>query len=610
MRACTLPAIPGKVPCADARPRTARSWIQRLALRVPALLLLAGSAQAQLAPGDVDPGFVYPQPTLREPDSTNAVGLPSGFMIVKSREAQPPSTESTLALTLIDQDGHVIDFGFGTDGTYTNRVPGAVNVATAAVRLSSGAFVLGGFKRVEGSTVDSVAAVAKVDGTGALDPAFGDDGIAAFDVQGKNDRVGAVSELPDGRIAALVWSRHYADPYGDCDVTWMVLVLLSPDGQHADVADARLRDSWTGGCRDSFTMATGPGGVVLHGNELNVFEGSAAVFPVNWRYGPFAYDDDLGLVSTTIDGSRIGIVLPAARPPGNLYPSLGTLAGFDDEQVTYSKLVLDLPHERFYLGLSSDGGRVAIARFRLDGSLDTGWGRGGAVVVQEAGQSGVWLSGGLATDLRLLAVQQDGSVVVVTADGIVRRLAGGNGVAHGVFKLDTDYFSVTEGDGYVPILVHRVDGASGAVTVDLVIGYCASASTGACAGQPDAATPGEDFVATRVTLEYPDGNSSPRRVDLKLLDDSRKEPTEVIRVKLANPTGGAGILGADAWVYVQDNDGGSTGAPSPGPDPVGHRSGGGLVGAPLLMLLALALVLRRYRMRPGLRSDVIVRNGT
>ncbi len=38
------------------------------------------------APGDVDPTFAYPRPAVLEPDSTNAVPLADGFLVIKSRD--------------------------------------------------------------------------------------------------------------------------------------------------------------------------------------------------------------------------------------------------------------------------------------------------------------------------------------------------------------------------------------------------------------------------------------------------------------------------------------------------------------------------------------------
>ena len=89
--------------------------------------------------------------------------------------------------------------------------------------------------------------------------------------------------------------------------------------------------------------------------------------------------------------------------------------------------------QRLYLGLESDGGQVAIARFRVDGSLDSGWGGNGIVAIKGGRCEAVETLEGLASDLRLLSVEPDGDIVVATADGTFQRLAGGVGTAHGAF---------------------------------------------------------------------------------------------------------------------------------------------------------------------------------
>ena len=104
-------------------------------LQIIAWLVFSPWSLALGAPGDVDPSFVYPRPPVLEPDSTNAIPLADGFLVIKSRAFESPGSNSTLEVTRIDEDGRVVT-SFGSSGKVMMTMPGAVNVATAATRLS------------------------------------------------------------------------------------------------------------------------------------------------------------------------------------------------------------------------------------------------------------------------------------------------------------------------------------------------------------------------------------------------------------------------------------------------------------------------------------------
>ena len=217
-------------------------------LQIIAWLVFSPCSLALGAPGDVDPTFVYPRPPVLEPDSTNAIPLADGFLVIKSRAFESPGSNATLEVTRIDEDGRLVT-SFGSAGKVTIAMPGAVNVATAATLLSNGSILLGGFRHEDrpdasGQQRDSVAAIARLDAQGRLDPAFGTAGVATFDVPGDLDRVGAVDVLPDGRVVAAVWSRTYFDPY-DCAHDRVALVRLAADGSTVETLTA-----WPS--RDSF----------------------------------------------------------------------------------------------------------------------------------------------------------------------------------------------------------------------------------------------------------------------------------------------------------------------------------------------------------------------
>ena len=150
-------------------------------------LLLSVPVMAQAAPGDVDPGFVYPRPMALEPDST-------------------------LELSRIDEDGRLV-VSFAVGGQITHTLPGRINVSTAATQVSDGSFLLAGFQR-EGEVDGSIAAIVRLDSAGQLDRGFGNQGVATFDVPGELDRVGPWTRCPTGaslRRSGRAWSRYHTN---------------------------------------------------------------------------------------------------------------------------------------------------------------------------------------------------------------------------------------------------------------------------------------------------------------------------------------------------------------------------------------------------------------
>jgi uncharacterized delta-60 repeat protein len=579
-----------------------RSWkMHTRILQAVACLLVAGPVAAQAAPGDVDPEFRYPVPAVPLPDSSNAVRLPDGWLVVQHRPAESPVAPSLLVLTRTDRDGR-IDLSFGSMGQQTLALPGSLNVATAARRLTDGSVLLGGLRRVT-SGEGSVGAVVRLDPQGRLDPGFGEQGVATIDVNGWLDRVGAIESLPDGRLALLLWSRLLYNYY-DCSEDQTALVMLDADGRNPRVESAQERSSFgAASCRNQMTLQLRSDGTPVYGNELGVF-GFTPALPSNWRYGPFVIDSQLGSFFTTVAGASINVQrLGADGPMANYdFEDLGPAAGLCGP-VTWNRFVADAARQRLYLGLESDGGQVAIARFRVDGSLDTGWGSNGIVAVQGGRCEPAWTAlEGLASDLRLLSVEPDGDIVVATADGTFQRLAGGVGTAHGALTLRVPSNATAEGNYALTVTVRRLGGATGAVSVD----YRVMESGNARAG--------EDFVAASGRLDWSDGDTADRLIHIQLLDDQVAEGTEWFDVVLSSPVGGAGLLSGSARIYIDASDqpaATSSSPPATQPPPAVKSGGGsGSFGSGLLALLLLAAVIRvPVQRRAALATRSMARNG-
>ena len=588
------------------------------------------------APGDVDPSFVYPRPPVLEPDSTNAIPLADGFLVIKSRGFESPGSNSTLEVTRIDEDGRVVT-SFGSGGKVVITMPGAVNVATAATRLSNGSILLGGFRIEDRPDTglkqrDSVAAIARLDPQGRLDPTFGTAGVATFDVPGDLDRVGAVDALPDGRVVAGVWSRSYLEPY-DCAPDRVALERLAADGSAVETLTGWGRASFVndGSCRTTLTMQVLPdqkifypgGYAVLIGGELGIrawlrWDDYEDMVDTNRRYGPFVLDLNSDLDSgdfAFVGLSNAGPVFARGDPfrptfPGPAWSAglplgrlAGFLGGFTAMQMATDRLSAS------YLGFANDVGQAGIAKFNHDGSLDKGWGGGdGVVPIVGSGTSGAKdgvlnVGHGLATDIRLISVRPGGNIVVATADGVIQRLVGQSAdITHGGLILET--FSGWNREGTAPfqLTVRRTGGTAGAVSVEYRVYAATTCDSQTGVGCPDAtrgiAVAGQDFIATSGRLDWSDGDATDRGITVQIVDDTSSEPPEKFYVELESATGGAVILAGRTEVTIDQSDQ-PTVPPSAGPGGgSGGGSGGGAVGFWILTFLPLLASARRVRRAP------------
>ena len=610
-------------------------------LQIIAWLVFSPCSLALGAPGDVDPTFVYPRPPVLEPDSTNAIPLADGFLVIKSRAFESPGSNATLEVTRIDEDGRLVT-SFGSAGKVTIAMPGAVNVATAATLLSNGSILLGGFRHEDrpdasGQQRDSVAAIARLDAQGRLDPAFGTAGVATFDVPGDLDRVGAVDVLPDGRVVAAVWSRTYFDPY-DCAHDRVALVRLAIDGSAVETLTAwPSRDSFVndGSCRTTLTMQVlhdqtiyyPDGYAILIGGELGIrawlsWDDYEDMVATNGRYGPFVLDLDsqesgvFALVGLANAGPMFARGDPAQpTSPGPAWLSevlpLGKMAGLQGG-ITAMQLAT-YPKNAWYLGFANDFGQAGIAKFGHDGSLDKTWGGGdGVVPIVGSGirgaQDGVLnVNYGLATDVRLITVRPGGNIVVATADGIIQRLVGQSAdLTHGGLVLGALSGMAFESRASVDLRVSRTGGTAGAVSVEYRVYEATTCDSQTGVGCPDAtrgiAAAGQDFVATSGRLDWSDGDGTDRGITVQILDDALSESPEKFYVELESATGDAVILAGRTEVTINASD-----QPAPPPSVVpagesrGGSGGGGAVNGLLLVLFAAIALVRANARDPSAR---------
>lgn len=98
----------------------------------------------------------------------------------------------------------------------------------------------------------------------------------------------------------------------------------------------------------------------------------------------------------------------------------------------------------------------------------------------------------------------------------------------GTIQFAVASFDKPEHKGKAKLIVQRVGGASGAVSVQ-------------CATGLGSAVPGPDYAPTDVVLNWADGDASDRECQVRVFDDAEPEGTEAVPVALSNPTGGAGL---------------------------------------------------------------------
>jgi hypothetical protein len=587
--------------------------MQSTMLIVGLWLGLAGAPLAWAAAGDVDPSFGFPRPTAPEPDPTTAVASPDGYLVIRSAQSAvaDPQPDSTLEVVRIDLDGNVVD-SFGDGGTATSLVPGPTQLAEAAARQSNGSILIGGHRTLlAGQGFDTRAAVARLHADGTLDQAFGTDGVASLDVPGDLDRVAGVAQMPDGRIAVLVWSRLEVITW-DCDYhDRATLLMLDADGQTASETAFTERNGYAvSSCRTALTLQALPDGTVLYGSEVGVSDGVRLQTGVNFRYGPFAMDTALGLIVGEVQGSGINVpfTTQVAERTG-YWRDIGWAAGYDGA-ITWHTMAVDAQRSVVYVGFSTDGGQAGVARFLLDGSIDTSWSQDGIATIEGSGRPDVTSDYGLAADVRMIHVQADGSIVVATGDGIVERLTGGSGSAHGAFVVTSS--QVVAETQTIAVNVLREGGSQGVTSVEYSIVSCDSLPGEDCSSTQwlRPATAGVDFEVASGRLDWAEGDSTPRTLTVRTLQDGQLEPDEYFHVQLSNPSGGATVISAPLALIIEDSGVVDTGPVVQQPVGGGNSGGGGLldVWAVLFLLLAallrLALGLHPLKVRSARRSRV------
>ena len=117
----------------------------------------------------------------------------------------------------------------------------------------------------------------------------------------------------------------------------------------------------------------------------------------------------------------------------------------------------------------------------------------------------------------------------------------------GTIRFNASSYNVTEADGTVTnvITLERVDGSSGAISVDI-----SDVGSGSATGS------GTDYTfISPTTVSWANGVTADKNVTITLVDDALDESTETVNLSLGNVTGGASIGTPSATtVNIADDD--------------------------------------------------------
>lgn len=144
-----------------------------------------------------------------------------------------------------------------------------------------------------------------------------------------------------------------------------------------------------------------------------------------------------------------------------------------------------------------------------------------------------------------------------------------DGGPFGQLNFDASFYTAAEGRP-AQVTVVRDYYSAGVVSVTVVL-------------TADTATAGADFVASPITLTWADGEWGAKVAEIPIPDDPLEESSEIFRVQLSNPVGGA-LIGsqpnARVEIWLSDR-------------PRQDSGGGGAVGIFSLLLLGLLRTIRR-----------------
>ncbi len=296
-----------------------------------------------------------------------------------------PAESPDFALARYKPNGR-LDPSFGTGGRVLTDFSLSLDSIEAVVLQPDGKIVAGGGTSVPDQHGDSNFALARYDSRGRLDQSFGRHGKAHVHFAPFSSAARALALQPDGKIVAAGYGND-----DESSRSWLV-ARFNPDGS----LDRSFGNG--GDVTTAFDRISSAGAVTLEPNGKIVVLGSSC-------------DDDYAVC---------GMAVARYDADGSLDQGFGSggkvttkLAGFAD--VSGKGVAVQADGKIVAAGTagSEDSGNYnfIVARYKADGSLDSGFGTGGTVMTDLEPGSEESLDFASA-----LALEPDGAIVVAGTD--------------------------------------------------------------------------------------------------------------------------------------------------------------------------------------------------
>jgi uncharacterized delta-60 repeat protein len=374
-------------------------------------------------------------------DSANAIALQADGKIVVAGGAWKGGTFTSqdFALARYNADGS-LDTNFGSGGKVTTDFFGTGDQAWTVAVQTDGKIIVGGIATKPGNNSGDFA-LAQYNTNGSLDTSFGADGKVVTDF-GQGDSLSGIAIQPDGKIVGAGFTGTSSPNSFD-----FALARYNADGtlDSSFGTGGKTTTDFFGFNDDALAVKLARNGTIVVGGEC--LTGGGSNFD-NFALARYKSNGTLdtgfgagGKVTTDFDGH-----IDAAN----------TLAIQSDDKIIAGG----------YAAIGSAANRdFALARYNLDGSLDTSFGAGGKVTTDFSGRS---------DEASTLILQSDDQIVLAgtsylpapSAFALARYTAGAI-VAPG-FSLGFEQSPVTGERGTtvkVHVLINRTGGFSGNVTV-------------------------------------------------------------------------------------------------------------------------------------------------
>jgi uncharacterized delta-60 repeat protein len=317
-------------------------------------------------------------------DGARAVAIQADGKVVVAGGASSTGVSGNFALARYNANG-TIDTTFSRNGRVTTNFTPGKDLASAVAIQADGKIVAAGQARGTGRRF----AMARYNPNGTLDTTFGVDGRVTTNFTAGLDSASGVVIQANGKIVAA------GTAYADCGCSKFALARYNSDG----TLDAAFGGD--GKVMTNFRFGGHANGVALQANGKLVVAGSSSELA---RFAVARYRADGTLDDTfDVDGkvtTRMGLGETAAT--GVAIQANGKVVA-----VGYT----DAPHE---FGDTFGPGKFALARYRVDGTLDAGFAGDGRVTTR-FGSSGAAANG--------VAIQGNGKIVAAGVAAGGRRFA-------------------------------------------------------------------------------------------------------------------------------------------------------------------------------------------